>query len=197
MSSYNELLYIRASSGMNLPSFKTSTSFFLSMILVWFRFSEMFNKTSSLCNLFAWTSSTKHAPAEVRPAPPTRHAHHDAPSHGSGTTYCSTEPCLLCPVLYLQPAAVHQSAAGPADDALPVTGKIYSVSASSEQYSLQPRRLLYQGPYVTITVTLVSSVSAGSLYLSQLFTSQPFVWQMPAVQQLDWVPAWCQHDASI
>lgn len=69
-------------------------------------------------------SSSQHAPAEVRPASPCRHANHDASSNCSRTPDCSTEPGLPCPVLHLQPAAVRQSAAGPADDALPVTSRI-------------------------------------------------------------------------
>lgn len=69
-------------------------------------------------------SSSQHAPAEVRPASPSRHTHHDAPSDRSRTADRSTQPHLLHPVLHLQPAAVRQSAAGPADDALPVTSRI-------------------------------------------------------------------------
>lgn len=119
---------------------------------------------------FTRISSSQHATAEVRPASPTRHTHHDAPSDGSGTTYCSTEPCILCPVLHLQPAAVHQSATGPADDTLPVTGKIWLSSTPLSEQLAPPRRLLPQEPHATITVkTLVPSLSAGSLYPSQLF----------------------------
>lgn len=69
--------------------------------------------------------SSKHTPAEVRPASPSWHANHDASRHCSRAAHCSTEPRLLCPVLHLQPTTVCQSATGAADDALPVTSKIY------------------------------------------------------------------------
>lgn len=69
--------------------------------------------------------SSEHTPAEVRPAPPSWHANHDAPRHCSGAAHRSTQPRLLCPVLHLQPTTVRQSAAGAADDALPVTSRIY------------------------------------------------------------------------
>lgn len=128
----------------------------------------------------SWISSSQHAPAEVRPAPPAGHAHHDAPSHGSGTTYCSTKPRLLCPVLHLQPTAVHQSATGPADDSLPVTGKIYS----SHQHHSVLKTAGCNHPGYSGNIT-----GAGTLHLSQLFTRQTFACQMPAVQQLDREPA--------
>jgi len=68
-------------------------------------------------------SSTQHAPAEVGAAPPSGRAQHDAPGHGRGAAHRGPEPRLLRPVLHLQPAAVHQPAAGAADATLPVTGK--------------------------------------------------------------------------
>lgn len=73
--------------------------------------------------------SSQHAPAEVRPASPSWHANHDASRHRSGAAHCSTEPRLLHPVLHLQPTTVRQSAAGAADDALPVTSRIYCDTA--------------------------------------------------------------------
>lgn len=79
--------------------------------------------------------SSQHAPAEVRPAPPSGHAHHDAPCHRGWAPHCSAEPCLLCPVLHLQPAAVHQPAAGPADDTLPVAGELHRLDGCSLSFA--------------------------------------------------------------
>lgn len=79
--------------------------------------------------------SSQHAPAEVRPAPSSGHAHHDAPCHCGWAPHCSAEPCLLCPVLHLQPAAVHQPAAGPADDTLPVAGELHRLDGCSLSFA--------------------------------------------------------------
>lgn len=109
--------------------------------------------------------SSQHAPAEVRPAPSPGHAHHDAPSDGGRTTYCSTEPRLLCPVLHLQPAAVHQPAAGPADDTLPVTGEGFPLCQGWIQNSSslrKPSRVLSLEVSRTLQVTLVSWLNVSS-----------------------------------
>lgn len=79
--------------------------------------------------------SSQHAPAEVRPAPSSGHTHHDAPCHRGWAPHCSAEPRLLCPVLHLQPAAVHQPAAGPADDTLPVAGELHRLDGCSLSFA--------------------------------------------------------------
>lgn len=127
--------------------------------------------------------SSEHTPAEVRPAPPSWHANHDAPRHCSGAAHRSTQPRLLCPVLHLQPTTVRQSAAGAADDALPVTSRIYCDSrvcfCTSHPLAAGPGPGPHAGPY---SATRLPSAPAGLLL--QLFRHRPLVWPKPADSSL-------------